>query len=449
MRQNILTILIYSVLFVVELSTPYTLRANDTTSEKLSSRHVLDNYILAALTESAELKSAFADYQAALQRNPQVSALPDPMLSYGYFIKEVQTRVGPQQQRVGLSQPIPWFGKLSLKGEIADLEAQAMYYRFLSIKNRLVHSVVSSYLELAYLKRATQITDANLELLKRWEQVAAQRYRSQTGTQADLIKVQVELGKLEDKLRGLNDLRLPLLAKFNGILNRTTSEEVVLPSDLLSQLASITTSSLDLDNQNELENFIKRANPELLAIQSFIKAKEQGIKLANKSFYPDFSLGADYIAVGSREQASSESGDDALVAMLSVTLPLNRDKYRAEVSEAESKKLATKQMLRSKEFALRSELAQTIFNIKDSERRVKLYRDTLVPKADQSLESSYTAFEAGKSSFLDLLDAERVSLDFQLSLARALADSVISKTALSSLLGEYSEAEQQTIKGTR
>jgi outer membrane protein TolC len=435
------------VAFLIALSCPLIEPlAESTPTSKSTEQQILDDYILQALKESVELQSIFADYQAALQRNAQVTALPEPMLSYGYFIEQAQTRVGPQEQKIGVNQPIPWFGKLSLKGEIADSEAKVMHYRFLSAKNRLVSAVTSSYLELAYLQSATQITEANLELLKRWEQVVAQRYRSQTGSQADLIKVQVELGKLEDKLRGLRDLKQPLLTKFNGLLNLPASKHVELSQDILTKLAN-DSFDLNLDDQNTLEKRLNSGNPELLALASLIEAKKQGVKLADKSFYPDFSLGADYIVVGSRDQAGSESGDDALVAMLSLTLPLNRDKYQAEKSEAVSKRISAQKMLKAKQFALRSELSQTIFNIKDSQRRIRLFRDTLVPKAEQSLDSSYTAFEAGKSGFIDLLDAERISLDFELSLARALADLVISRTNLSSLLGEHSQTEQQTTQG--
>ncbi|MCB0331268.1 MAG: TolC family protein, partial [Bdellovibrionales bacterium] len=194
----------------------------------------LDDYILFALKASSELKSAFASYRAALQKSPQVSTLPDPTLNYGYFIKEVETRVGPQEQKVGLMQPIPWFGKLSLKGEIADSEAKAAFYAFLAKKNKLVTDVTDAYFELAYLKSASEITDANFELLKRWEQVVAQKYRSQTGTQADLIKVQVELGKLEDKLKELKDLEAPLLARFNALLNRESYLAVSVSQDALA-----------------------------------------------------------------------------------------------------------------------------------------------------------------------------------------------------------------------
>lgn len=401
----------------------------------------LDDYILFALKASSELKSAFASYRAALQKSPQVSTLPDPTLNYGYFIKEVETRVGPQEQKVGLMQPIPWFGKLSLKGEIADSEAKAAFYAFLAKKNKLVTDVTDAYFELAYLKSASEITDANFELLKRWEQVVAQKYRSQTGTQADLIKVQVELGKLEDKLKELKDLEAPLLARFNALLNRESYLAVSVSQDALAVFSDELRKRFTKLDQQVLESSLAENNPELLYVDALIEAKNSGIDLANKNFYPDFGIGADYVFVGDRGSAGSESGDDALVGMFSITLPLYRSKYKAGLSQAKSEKRSAEEMKKAKTYALHSQLAKGIFDIKDSDRKIKLYEHTLVPKAEESLESTYTAFEAGESTFLDLLDAERIFLEFKLSLARAQADYQIANAELSALLGDFSSVE--------
>ena len=111
--------------------------------------HSLNDYIRYALNHSASLKGAFEGYSAALQKNPQVTALPDPKLAYGYFISPIETRVGPQEHKIGVAQSFPWFGTLSLKGDMATAEAKAEFNRFLSMKNKLVFQVTKAYAELA------------------------------------------------------------------------------------------------------------------------------------------------------------------------------------------------------------------------------------------------------------------------------------------------------------
>ena len=418
-------------------------KSDSDVATSLPDNPTLDDYLLFALKNSATLKASFLSYKSSLLKAPQVSTLPDPVLSYGYFFQQVETRVGPQQHKVGVMQPIPWFGKLSLKESIANHEARAALYSFLLKKNQLASQVVSAYFELAFLEQATQITEANLELLKRWEQVVTQRYRSQTGTQADLIKVQVELGKMEDKLQELSQLKQPLLSRFNALLNRRSDAPTEIDPKGLegTSISPMQTSEV---SQGNLEQKLPEHNPELLLLEALTKAKEAGIDLANKNFYPDFGIGADYIFVGDRDSAGSESGDDALVGMFSITLPLYRSKYKAALSQAETDKAAILQMKTAKFHELSAELAKTIFETTDSRRRIRLFRDTLIPKADESLESTYTAFEAGESTFLELLDTERSVLDFQLSLARAQADLQIASAKLRSLLGDYSKEDALT-----
>ena len=80
------------------------------------------------------LASAFSRWKAAVERVPQVKALPDPRFTYRYFIEEVETRVGSQRQSFGIAQTFPWFGKLSLRGDAASEAAKAEYQRYEAVK---------------------------------------------------------------------------------------------------------------------------------------------------------------------------------------------------------------------------------------------------------------------------------------------------------------------------
>ena len=421
--------------------TPIVQVYNQEETNLLPDKASLNDYILFALKESAELRAAYNNYSATLLRAPQVSVLPEPRLSYGYYINSIETRSGPMQHRVGLSQPIPWFGKLSLKEKIADHEAKAAYYSFLYKKNKLVFEVVKAFYELAYLKDASDITEANLELLKRWEQVLAQRYRSQSGNQSDLIRVQVELGKLEDKLQELRDLRDPLTAHFNALLSRPVSSTVNVLSEPELDISS---SSVLSYSRESLENILQEQNPELELLRALVEASKKGIKLANKQYYPDFAIGADYTFVGERAEAGLDSGDDGLAALFSINIPINFSKYNAGVKEASYRKKAAEETLHSRSYKLSSELTKNLFDISDSRRRINLFKNTLIPKAEESLESTFTSFEAGDSGFLDLLDTERQLLEFQLMLSRAEADLAIYNSKLRSLVGDFNHFDEVT-----
>lgn len=397
----------------------------------------LNQYIISALEQSAELQSAFSVYQAQKQKAPQVSALPDPKISYSHFISSIETRVGPMEHKVGIAQSFPWFGTLSLREEIADIKTKAAHYAFLAKKNSLVSDVVRAFFELSYLDDSYEITKSNLDLLKKMEEVLTQRYRSKSGSQSNLIKIQLELGKLEDKLREIDALKEPLRVEFNSLLNR----DLESPVHLVKQNLAIGNKFLS-KTESALESILEERNPEIQLLETLDRANKQGITLAKKDYYPKFSVGLDYTFIGEREQAGFESGDDAIAAMVSMTLPFNFSKNSAALKEAKFKSNASHKNLVATTFRLKALLARTLFNVKDSKRKISLYEATLVPKAEEGLEVAFTNFESGSISFLDLLDAERELLSFQLELSRASTDFAIQSSKLRALLGDYNNFEK-------
>lgn len=395
----------------------------------------LHDYLRYALEHSANLRASFTAYQAALRKRPQVTALPDPRLSYSYFIRSVETRVGPQRHRLGLAQSFPWFGTLALRGEEADLEARAELYRFLSLKNTLVFDVGKTYAELAYLYAAVRITEETLQLVRSWEEVLQVRFRSGIGSHSDLVRVQVELGKLEDRIAEFQDLIRPTVVAFNALLNRAASAPVTVTTDILIETAfnqeaaaagKLTAETLSV------------GNPELAMLDALIAARRAGIQLAEKKYYPDFTLGIDYIATDDRP-ARQANGKDVVMPTLSLNIPLYWEKNRTAVEEAHLKQRSVEERRKDREYMLTAEFARAKFDLRDAERKIALFTHTLIPKAEESIEASYTAYESGQAGFLDVLDSERRLLDFELSLSRAQTDRAIAITQLFMLTGGYTD----------
>ena len=121
----------------------------------------VEDYVAFGLLNNPGLRAAFERWRAAVERIAQASTLPDPTFSYAHFVEEIQTRTGPQRNRFGLSQTIPWFGKLQLRGDIAAAEAESLWWQVQARRLALVREIKSTYHEYAYLAQAIQITDAN------------------------------------------------------------------------------------------------------------------------------------------------------------------------------------------------------------------------------------------------------------------------------------------------
>jgi outer membrane protein TolC len=375
----------------------------------------LADYLAYAEENNPGLRAALEGWRAALEKMPQVTSLPDPRLTYRYFIDQVETRVGPQRQSVSLAQMFPWFGKLALRGAMALEGARAAWRQYEGEKLRLHFQVKDAYYEYYYLARAIDVVRSNRDLMKYLEEVVRARYRAGAAEYSDVIRAQVELGKLEDRLRALRDLRGALVARLNAALNRPIRAPLPWPK-------AVEREAVDADDGQILEWF-RQASPELKALSHEVIRRRHAIDLARKDFYPDVTLGLTYIdtenALGS---GTPDSGKDPIIAMVSINLPIWREKYRAGEREARARHRAARVKLAERENSLSSRIKMTLYRFRDAERKIGLYRDTLVPKARQSLKATETAFRAGRASFLDLVDAERVLLDFQLSGERALAD---------------------------
>ena len=142
---------------------------------------LLDGYLLEAANNNPGLKSKFSEYLAALEKVPQVGALPDPQVSFGYFIQPVETRVGPQRARISVSQMFPWFGTLGAKKDVATEMAKSKYETFEEAKSRLFYDVKSDWYNLYFSQKAMDITLENIDILNTFRKLALIKVESGNG----------------------------------------------------------------------------------------------------------------------------------------------------------------------------------------------------------------------------------------------------------------------------
>lgn len=405
---------ILSVCLILTLSAHAT-EAQKTDLPRLDKAATLADYLEYAALNNPGLEAAWLHWRAALEKAPQAQALPDPRLTYRYYLRRVETRVGPQRQGIGLAQTFPWFGKRKLRGNVALESANAVGQQYETEKLKLFYRVKDAYYECYYLSRSIAVVRENCELLKRMEAVARTQYKTGMAQHADVIRAQVELGKLEVRLGTLTDLRKPFAARLNAALNRSPDAEIHWPETIAEERLA--------DSDSVILSRLPEANPQLIGLAHEIQQQRHAIDLAKKEYYPDITLGMDYIdTADARMGGIARSGRDPLVAMFSINLPLWHGKYAARVREAKARHQAASRTKLEWANNLAARTSMVLYSRHDAERKINLYRDTLLPKARQSLKVTEASFRAGKSTFFVLIDAQRIFLDFQLSYERALAD---------------------------
>jgi len=403
--------------------------ADDTDAPTLSASASPDDYIRYALYHSPAVEAAHQRWLAAAERLPQVRALPDPRLNFGFFLDEVETRTGPQQARVGVSQSFPWPGLLEGREDAAALAARAAWRRLEAARLGVTERVVETLHELAYLDAAVRITQDNLDLLQSFEDIVRARFRVGAGSHPELTRVQVELGQLDDRLTQLRAMRPAYVADLNAALNRPTDAEVPALAGLPGRVVTV--------EGPELAEIAQASNPTLLALDEQVEEQRVRSNIARLEGLPDFTVGLDYIVTDEAIDPSiPESGDDPILLSFGITLPLWREKYDAGVREAMARRLAVSHERADEANRIAAAIQRAWFEHTDADRRVRLYENTLIPKAGESLRASLAGFRAGETSFLDLLDTERTLLEFAIAAERARADRGQALALLNRLVGQ-------------
>jgi cobalt-zinc-cadmium efflux system outer membrane protein len=355
----------------------------------------LPDYLRYASLNNAELKANFEQWKAALEQVPQAKALDDPKFTYSYFIEEVETRVGPQKNRFGIMQIFPWFGKIEARTDVATAKANVARQRYEASKLRLFRQVKEAFYEFTYLATAIDIAKENLELLEHFEEIALTKYRTALTTHPDIIRAQVELARLEDVLKSLEKLREPTVASLNSVLNRPAGTELTWPKKEAPR-------EVTLNRQYIIEALI-RANPELAELNWEVEAAKAEVELAKKKFYPDIGVGIDWIQTDSAiSPGVRDSGKDPVVLMFSMNIP---------------------------------QAIKVLYDVEDSQRKMHLYGDILVSKAQELVQASESAYRAGTVDFLSLIDAQRMLLKYTLDHERAITNNQQKLSELEMLIG--------------
>jgi outer membrane protein TolC len=312
---------------------------------------------------------------------------------------------------------------------------------FIKARLALRREVQDAFYEHYYLEQAIRIARENLELLKHLERVASARYGVARTSNQDAIKAQVELGKLENDLRTLEDFRNPVRARLNAALNRD-------PGSPLSPPGEINLRKLPQETEALLE-IAYRANPDLKALDARIRKERSRMELAKKEIYPDFNLGLNWVNTNSRIDTDLHGeGDDVLMGSVQVNLPVYRKRLAAQVKEAELGVREISSRRAEEENRLNVDLQTAVYRLRNAERKMELYSGALIPKAQQSLEVTETAYSAEEAGFLDLIDAQRVLLEFQNSYQRSIADYAQAMAGIEFLVGRSLVGETETPLGS-
>ena len=371
---------------------------------------VLPELIHEILARNPELVAARKQWEAATNRILPARSLEDPILSLQFWNAPQSFNVTRSDNTIlGLSQSFPFPGKRALKGDVASRSADMTEQAVRAKERELVTRLKQAYYELFLAQKAIQIHHEQVEVLRQFVEITNVKFRAGKGSQADVLKAHVELSLLFQHRPVLEQRRETTEAMLNTLLDRD-------PASPLGMAQA--PSQLPLEQPIEdLHRLALNDRPEIKAAALDVQRNEQSHALAQRQYYPDFN-----IAFQRFQNYQANDGFGAYVAMSIPFAFWTKPKYDAGVQEAAAAVAVARAQQQTVENMTRFQINDLLAKVRATDQVATLYRTTILPQGEQSLESARVGYRAGKAGVLDLIDAQRAWQGFQLEYFKALVD---------------------------
>jgi outer membrane protein TolC len=389
---------------------------------------VLHDLIEEALENNPQVKASQNEWQASLEQISQAKGYPDPMLSFAHFGQSIETRLGPQRNKISLSQKIPFFGKLSLKKNIAQENSSIFEVQHARVSADLILRVKEAYYSLYWFEKALELRNREKEVLGRLAKSAQKKYETGLASQQDVLKAHLEISRLSEKILALQQGKKAVETRLNALLNRPTESTYGHVGDVGERHLTLGLS--------ELYEMAKVERLELKQAQHFILKSEKSIELAKKNNWPDFTLKFEYFDIGAGSTSHPEDGRNAWLGAIGISIPLWRGKYRAAEAEAAIRLTANQKRFEDLKNDTSARVNELYQEIKTYEDQLALYKHSLIPQAEQTFKASEIGYLSGKVDFLDLLESERMILQIKTGYFKNLSDSRKSLARLERIVGK-------------
>ncbi len=376
--------------------------------------NVLDSLVEEALSNNPELRSYSERIEALKERPDQARSLDDPRLGFALSNLPVDTFRFDQepmnQKQISLKQKIPFPGKLSLKGEIAEKDTGIAREEYAEKRNRITSKVKAAYYDLVFIQKALDLTNNNRELLADFIKTAETGYAVGTLKQRDIVKARLQLSNIIRKVISLKNRREIAEARLTSLLGRSGRQAIPI------EKLEITSFDRPL---NELLSAAIKNRPALIKLETAREKARLAKKLAQKEFYPDFDFSVSY---GQRDNGDTVTRPDFFSAAVTINIPLwYKNKESRKVSEKTANARRADELYNSMTNDLLFQLRALKSEIKLFDQELELITTGLVPQSTISFESAISEYKVKKTGFLDLIRSQIDLYNYELDYHRALS----------------------------
>ncbi|MDD3079739.1 MAG: TolC family protein [Paludibacter sp.] len=386
----------------------------------------LNVYLQTAAKNNPTVMQRYNEYLAALEKLPQVGSLPDPQLEAGFFLSPMEIISGRQVADIKLMQMFPWFGVLKNAKDEMNLMAKAKFEVFRDAQLQMFYEVQKAWFELYRISKEKELTAENMDLLSTIEKLTLTKFeagnttvnmgsmKNSNGSLSDVYLIKIEKANLENSLKTLDDEKEVAVARFNSLLNRPLQTSVSLPDTLLDTPLDLNYLSVNdsLFSNNPMLDMITYEQQSLSARER--KQKQQGL--------PMVGIGLSYSVIEpSSMSTSSMNGQDMIMPMVSISLPLYRKKYNAMQRETKLLREASSNNYTAAVNELQTRYLEALQQYYDAQRRIKLYANQSQME-EKSLKIYLQSFASGTKNLTDILAIQRRLLDYEQKQVNAVVD---------------------------
>jgi cobalt-zinc-cadmium efflux system outer membrane protein len=385
-------------------------------------------YVALVLEQSPEVQAAFARWRGAVHRIARARALPEPVVSLGVYAQAVETRVGPQQAKLSLQQVFPWPTSLIAGADAASLDAQAAQLALEAVALAVSRRVRDAYWTLWELRITRRTHRDHLNVLEGLSATVRARLEVGRATLADLQQVDLGRARLAERIHSLDEQELQGVSTLRAALGLEQLD--VLPTSVGPLPAVLPLEELDVLVA------AARKNPQIARLGSLADGMQARSRVAAAARAPRLKLGVDWVLTGPAVSPEMvDSGKDAVMVGVGISLPLWQGTYAHAVGAARADAEALRSDQRSWQVMAVAEVERAMSRVRDSERRVRVTADTLLPQAEAAYSSLLGTYVAGESTVAQTLLVQQDLLDLRVDVDRARAAHARAWAALEHVCG--------------
>jgi len=371
----------------------------------------VDEAVASALESNPEIRAAVRRLSLAQLKTGTARSLDDPML----MMRDWDTPVtkpwdlNQAQLMVSLQQTFPSRLKRDARARLAEDDAGAAAIDLETLRQGVSAEVRKLCIDLMRNADEVRLQARQSSLLKEAQAAALAQYTTGKAPQADVLRAQMALTRLNEQLIELEEERDNARAQLNALMGR--------PADRAIEISGSYALPAALPSIKELEQAAIEHRPELAALRTQIAKSKDESKLTRLAMKPDFTVGLGYMLM-----PTGSAARNAYMAEVTMNLPwLNRERHDGEAKQADAATEVSQAELDARAATVFLEIRQAQIAVQAAEKRVKLYRDTLLPQAEAAFKASTAAYQNNRAEFMSLIDAQNLLLEIQTATYKATA----------------------------